>query len=76
MLDGYRAALRRGQAPILVVPTLANVDRYRTELAAGGVVFAAHAARVEGRKTLAFARSTKSSVAARELERLGQRLAA
>ncbi len=45
VLDGYRAALRRGQAPILVVPTLADVDRYRTELAAGGVVFAAHAAR-------------------------------
>ncbi|MGI9098049.1 MAG: hypothetical protein ACR2H2_06065 [Solirubrobacteraceae bacterium] len=45
VLDGYRAALHRGQARILVVPTLADVDHYRTELAAGGVVFAAHAAR-------------------------------
>jgi ATP-dependent helicase/DNAse subunit B len=45
VLDGYRAALRRGQAPILVVPTLADVERYRTELAAGGVVFAAHVVR-------------------------------
>jgi hypothetical protein len=39
VLDGYRAALRRGQEPILVVPTFADVERYRAELAAGGVVF-------------------------------------
>ncbi len=44
VLDGYRAALQRGQAPILVVPTFADVERYRTELAAGGVVFGAHVA--------------------------------
>ncbi|MEA2244355.1 MAG: hypothetical protein QOD24_3911 [Solirubrobacteraceae bacterium] len=42
VLDGYRAALSRGQEPILVVPTPADADRYRTELAAGGVVFGAH----------------------------------
>ncbi len=42
VLDGYRAALRRGLEPILVVPTFPDVDRYRTELAAGGVVFGAH----------------------------------
>ena len=42
VLDGYRAALRRGEAPILVVPTFADVDRYRSELADGGVVFGAH----------------------------------
>ncbi len=41
VLDGYRTALRRGQAPILVVPTLPDVDRYRAELAGGGVVFGA-----------------------------------
>jgi ATP-dependent helicase/nuclease subunit B len=41
VLDGYRAALARGRAPILVVPTFADVERYRTELAAGGVVFGA-----------------------------------
>ena len=29
VLDGYRAALRRGEAPILVVPTFADVERYR-----------------------------------------------
>lgn len=39
VLDGYRAALKRGAAPILVVPTRADVDRYRAQLAAGGVVF-------------------------------------
>jgi ATP-dependent helicase/DNAse subunit B len=41
VLDGYRAAVARGHAPILVVPTFADVERYRTELAAGGVVFGA-----------------------------------
>ncbi len=45
VLDGYRAALRRGEAPILVVPTLADVERYRAELAGGGVVFGAHVMR-------------------------------
>ena len=45
VLDGYRAALHQGQAPILVVPTLADVERYRSELAAGGVVFGAHVVR-------------------------------
>ncbi len=42
VLDGYRAALARGAAPILVVPTFPDVERYRTELAVGGVVFGAH----------------------------------
>jgi ATP-dependent helicase/DNAse subunit B len=41
VLDGYRAALARGRAPILVVPTFGDVERYRSELAAGGVVFGA-----------------------------------
>jgi len=45
VLDGYRAALKRGEAPILVVPTLPDVERYRDELAAGGVVFGAHVVR-------------------------------
>jgi ATP-dependent helicase/DNAse subunit B len=45
VLDGYRAALARGEAPILVVPTLADVERYRDELAAGGVVFGAQVVR-------------------------------
>jgi len=39
VLDGYRAALKRGEAPILLVPTFADVERYRAELADGGVVF-------------------------------------
>jgi ATP-dependent helicase/DNAse subunit B len=39
VLDGYRAALRRGAAPILVVPRFEDVERYRAELAASGVVF-------------------------------------
>lgn len=45
VLDGYRAALKRGDAPILVVPTLADVERYRAELAGGGAVFGAHVMR-------------------------------
>ena len=45
VLDGYRAALRRGEAPILVVPTLADVEHYRAELAVGGVVFGARVVR-------------------------------
>jgi ATP-dependent helicase/DNAse subunit B len=45
VLDGYRAALRRGAAPILVVPTFADVEHYRTELAGSGVVFGAQVVR-------------------------------
>ena len=45
VLDGYRAALARDEEPILVVPTLADVERYRDELAAGGVVFGANVVR-------------------------------
>jgi ATP-dependent helicase/DNAse subunit B len=39
VLDGVRAALARSEDPVLVVPTLADVERYRAELAAGGAVF-------------------------------------
>ena len=45
VLDGYRAALRRGDDPILVVPTFPDVERYRAELAADGAVFGAHVVR-------------------------------
>lgn len=45
VLDGYRAALRRGAEPILVVPRLEDVERYRAELAASGVVFGANVMR-------------------------------
>lgn len=45
VLDGYRAALRRGEAPILVVPTFEDVERYRAELATTGVVFGAQVVR-------------------------------
>ncbi len=45
VLDGYRTALRRGHEPILVVPTFADVERYRAELAADGVVFGAQVVR-------------------------------
>src|SRR5688500_10373625 len=37
VLDGYRAT--RAREPLLVVPTFADVDHYRRELAAGGAVF-------------------------------------
>ncbi len=39
VLDGFRAEVARGSEPLLVVPTLADVDHYRRELAAGGAVF-------------------------------------
>jgi ATP-dependent helicase/DNAse subunit B len=45
VLDGYRAALARARGadgvpePLLVVPTAADVDHYRRELAADGAVF-------------------------------------
>jgi ATP-dependent helicase/DNAse subunit B len=45
VLDGYRAALRRGADPILVVPTFPDVERYRGELAASGIVFGAQVVR-------------------------------
>jgi ATP-dependent helicase/DNAse subunit B len=45
VLDGYRAALKRGAEPILVVPTFPDVERYRTELASSGVVFGAQVVR-------------------------------
>ncbi len=45
VLDAYRAALKHDEAPILVVPTFADVERYRGELATGGVVFGAEIVR-------------------------------
>src|SRR5436305_328745 len=39
VLDAYRAALAAGGDPLLVVPTIADVDHYRRELAASGAVF-------------------------------------
>jgi len=38
-LDAYRSALAAGSEPVLVVPTFADVDVYRRELAATGAVF-------------------------------------
>ncbi len=38
-LGAYRAALDAGREPILVVPTFADVDVYRRELAGSGAVF-------------------------------------
>jgi ATP-dependent helicase/DNAse subunit B len=45
VLDGFRAALARDESPILVVPTFADVELYRAELAASGVVFGAEIVR-------------------------------
>ena len=67
VLDGYRAALQRGEGPILVVPTFADVERYRAELASGGVVFGAQVVRFgwlstrpRGAAACAAARSARS----------------
>ena len=45
LLDAFRVALKRDEAPILVVPTFADVERYRAELASGGCVFGAQIVR-------------------------------
>lgn len=47
LLDAYRGALKRGEEPILVVPTFADVEHYRRELADGGVVFGARVVRLQ-----------------------------
>ncbi len=39
VLDAYKSALKRGEEPILVVPTFSDVRRYRGELAGDGIVF-------------------------------------
>ena len=85
VLDGYRAALKRGEAPILVVPTFADVERYRMELAGGGIVFgtqvvrfgwlideAARRAGVRGRPLVGLARErvAAAAVAATKLSAL------
>ncbi len=38
VMDALRAHHARGEQPLLVVPTRADVDRYRSELARGGLV--------------------------------------
>ncbi len=83
VLDAYRAALAR--EPLLVVPTFADVDHYRRELAAGGAVFGAQVmtfewltreiarrARAQGRPLgrLARERVAAAAVAATPLRRL------
>jgi ATP-dependent helicase/DNAse subunit B len=87
VLDGYRAALKRGAEPILVVPRFEDVERYRAELAASGVVFGANVVRfawlieecarrggVRGRSlgTLARERVAASTVKAATLESLAR----
>jgi len=47
VLDAFAAAARRGEAPILVVPTAPDVTRYRRELAERGLVFDATVVRFE-----------------------------
>lgn len=47
VLDAFEAAARRGEAPVLVVPTYADVARYRRELAERGLVFDATVVRFE-----------------------------
>ncbi|MEA2191896.1 MAG: hypothetical protein QOI73_2017, partial [Solirubrobacteraceae bacterium] len=47
VLDAYRTALAVGEEPVLVVPTFADVDYYRRELAASGAVFGVDVMRFE-----------------------------
>jgi ATP-dependent helicase/DNAse subunit B len=48
VLDAVRAHGARGEEPILVVPTTADVDRYRRELAEHGLVLGARVVQFEG----------------------------
>src|SRR4051812_32312992 len=47
VLDTSRAARAAGREPLLVVPTLADVDHYRRELAGSGAVFGVEVMRFE-----------------------------
>jgi ATP-dependent helicase/DNAse subunit B len=80
-LDDYRRALTAGREPILVVPTFADVEVYRRELASTGSVFGvqvmrfgwllreiAQRAKVSGTPLGALARERVAAVAARESE--------
>ena len=46
-MDAYRTHLAAGREPILVVPTFADVEVYRRELAVSGAVFGVQVARFE-----------------------------
>jgi ATP-dependent helicase/DNAse subunit B len=48
VLDGVHAWSRRGEDPLLVVPTRADVERYRRELAERGLVLGVRVERFEG----------------------------
>ncbi|MGH2904267.1 MAG: PD-(D/E)XK nuclease family protein [Solirubrobacteraceae bacterium] len=48
VLDAVRGHLARGEEPLLVVPTRADVERYRRELALQGAVLGARVERFEG----------------------------
>jgi ATP-dependent helicase/DNAse subunit B len=48
VLDGVRAEAARGREPILVLPTRADVDYYRRELAEGGLVLGVRLERFRG----------------------------
>ncbi len=85
ILDAFRAEVRRGSEPLLVVPTLADVDHYRRELARSGEVFGVEILRfgwlireiarrtgVHGRRlaTLERERVAAAAIAATELDAL------
>ena len=48
VLDAVRGHLARGEEPLLLVPTRADVERYRRELALEGAVLGARVERFEG----------------------------
>lgn len=74
ILDGVRGAVRDGREPLLVVPTAADAEHYRRELAAGGVVFGAQVERFDG---LIRELGRRTGVAARPLSSLArERIAA
>ncbi|MFL5844006.1 MAG: PD-(D/E)XK nuclease family protein [Solirubrobacteraceae bacterium] len=58
-MDAYRRALAAGRDPLLIVPTFADVDVYRRELAASGAVFGVQVVQFQ-RLMREIARRTKS----------------
>ena len=57
VMDAVRAHLARGEEPLLIVPTRADVDHYRRELAGEGAVIGARVERFDGLIAEAVARA-------------------
>jgi PD-(D/E)XK nuclease superfamily len=74
VLDALQAHHARGAEPLLVVPTRADVDRYRRELAGAGLVLGARVERFEGLLAEVVRRGDRSPTPRRDRARAGRPL--